>query len=36
MYNDMVRIYGDRLPDIDHEPLRFAYYVRLYKYHYMK
>lgn len=34
MYEDMVRIYGDKLPSIDHEPLRFAYFVKLYlRYH---
>jgi hypothetical protein len=29
-YNRMVEIYGT-LPDPDHEPKRFAYYVKLYK-----
>jgi hypothetical protein len=32
-YNRMVEIYGT-LPDLDQEPKRFAYFVRLYrKYH---
>ena len=31
MYEDMKRIYGENLPNPDQEPIRFAYYVRLYK-----
>ena len=31
-YNRMVEIYGD-LPNPEHEPIRFAYYVKLYKYY---
>ena len=32
MYDDMVEYFGV-LPNPDHEPIRFAYYVRLYKYY---
>ena len=31
-YEDMVEMWGDKLPNFEHEPIRFAYYVRLYKY----
>ena len=31
-YNRMVELYGT-LPDPDHEPIRFAYYVKLYKHY---
>jgi len=31
-YNEMVEMWGDRLPNPEQEPLRFAYYVRMYKY----
>ena len=31
IYEDMKRIYGEKLPDPDHEPIRFQYYYRLYK-----
>jgi hypothetical protein len=30
-YNRMVEIWGEKLPNLEHEPLRFAYYVSLYK-----
>ena len=30
-YNRMVEIWGDNLPNIDQEPIRFAYYVKLYR-----
>jgi hypothetical protein len=30
-YNRMVEIWREKLPNLEHEPLRFAYYVRLYK-----
>jgi hypothetical protein len=32
-YNEMVEMWGDRLPNPEHEPLRFAYYVRMWKYY---
>jgi hypothetical protein len=28
----MVNVWGDALPNPDHEPLRFNYYVKLFKY----
>lgn len=31
-YNKLVEMYGDRLPDPEHEPMQFAYIVKLYKY----
>ena len=37
IYEDMKRIYGQNLPDPDHEPIRFKYYYTLYKkYHGVK
>ena len=36
MYEDMVRIFGDKLPDLEHCPIEFAYYVKLYKYYHME
>ena len=30
-YNDLVQYFGDSLPDPDHYPKTFQYYVRLYK-----
>ena len=37
IYEDMKRIYGENLPDLDHEPIRFKYYYMLYKqYHGVK
>lgn len=32
IWNDMVRIHGDRLPDFDHCPKEFAYLLKLYMY----
>jgi len=29
---EMIEHYGDRLPNPEHEPNRFAYYVKLFKY----
>jgi hypothetical protein len=31
IYENMKRIYGENLPDPDHEPIRFKYYYTLYK-----
>ena len=31
-YNEMVQMWGDKLPNPEHEPIRFGYYVRLYRY----
>jgi hypothetical protein len=37
IYEHMKRIYGQNLPDPDHEPIRFIYYYKLYKqYHGVK
>ena len=33
VYEGMVVRWGDRLPSIDHEPIRFKYYVNLYLYY---
>lgn len=32
IYNEMVDMFGDNLPDPDHYPKTFAYFVKLYKY----
>lgn len=31
VYNEMLAMFGDKLPNIDHEPIRFRYYYKLYK-----
>jgi len=31
-YDEMVEMWGDKLPNYEHEPIRFAFYVRMYKY----
>lgn len=31
LYNEMVAHFNGNVPDIDHEPIRFAYYVKLFK-----
>lgn len=28
----LIEMFGDSLPDIDHEPVRFAFYVKMYRY----
>ena len=33
IYNRMVEKYGDKLPDLEHCPKEFEYYVRLMKYY---
>jgi len=35
-YERMKEIFGDDLPDPEHEPIRFAYYVKIYKYYHPK
>lgn len=32
-YNKMVEFYGRDLPDPEHQPLQFAYLVKMYKYY---
>ena len=32
-YEKLKEIYGDALPHPDHNPILFAYYVKLYKYY---
>lgn len=32
-YEDMKKEWGDNLPNFEHEPRRFAYYVKLWKYY---
>ena len=34
IHQEMVDIFGDHLPNPEQEPIRFAYYVKLYKYYY--
>lgn len=31
VYNSMVVEFGDRLPDLEHYPIQFQYYYRLFK-----
>lgn len=31
IYNNMVLMFGDRMPNPEREPRRFTYYVKLYK-----
>lgn len=31
-YEQLKEYFGESLPDLDHEPIRFAYYVKLYLY----
>lgn len=31
IYNDLVQLFGNRLPNFEREPRRFAYYVKIYK-----
>ena len=33
MYEEMKKVYGNALPHPDHQPILFAYYVKLYKYY---
>lgn len=33
IYENMVHIYGDKLPNPEHEPMVFSYFVKLYKYY---
>ena len=35
IYNHMVEIFGEHLPNPEQEPMRFAYYVKLYKYYHV-
>lgn len=32
-YEEMLEIWGENLPNPEHEPIRFAYYVRMYRYY---
>lgn len=34
IYQEMVDIFGDHLPNPEQEPIRFQYYVKLYDYFY--
>ena len=34
-YEKMREIFGDELPDPEHEPVRFAYFVKVYKYYHV-
>jgi len=35
IYEEMKEIFGDHLPHPEQEPVRFAYYVKLYKYYHV-
>jgi hypothetical protein len=32
VYQELVRIYGDTLPNFEHEPIQFAYLLKLHLY----
>jgi hypothetical protein len=32
LYEEMIKQFGDSLPNLEQEPIRFAYYVKLFKY----
>jgi hypothetical protein len=32
MYDEMIELWSDKLPNFEHEPIRFAYYVKMYRY----
>ena len=34
VFDHMVEIFGDSLPNMEQEPLRFEYYVKMYQYYY--
>jgi hypothetical protein len=31
-WNEFVEMFGEKIPDPDHNPMTFGYYVRLFKY----
>jgi hypothetical protein len=31
LYNDMLKEFGDALPNFEHHPIQFAYYYKLFK-----
>lgn len=33
LINEMQKMFGDDLPNLEQEPIRFAYYVKLYKFY---
>jgi hypothetical protein len=35
IYKEMEEIFGEHLPNPEQEPIRFAYYARLYKYYHV-
>lgn len=37
IWNGLVEYYGDKLPDMDHHPIQFKYYLKMYMhFRYMK
>ena len=34
-YEEMKKIFGDKMPDMDHCPATFAFMVKIYKHYYM-
>ena len=32
IYKEFIEFYNDNIPDIEHEPIRFQYYVKLFLY----
>ena len=35
LYEKMKSHFGDKLPDPEHEPMQFSYFVKLYKYYHL-
>ena len=34
VYEKLKQHFGDKLPDPEHQPIQFAYFVKIYKYYY--
>jgi hypothetical protein len=32
-YDEMLELWGEKLPNHEHEPIRFAFYVKMWKYY---
>lgn len=33
LYNEMLEYFDGRLPNLEHQPISFAYYVKMFKYY---
>ena len=36
VWNEMVKIYGDKLPNPEQQPIQFAYFLKLYNFYHKK